>query len=410
MKILWLSGNPALFTSKSKGYNNGGWIGALEGLIVEQPNVDLGICFFFKDDCFKTKIDKTTYYPINLYSTKSEKIKHNLFYEKYDDVEIKLILKVIDDFKPDVIHIWGTELSFGLIQKYVKIPTIIHIQGILAPVINSLFIPECSKEYYITNYGKGIFKNIFNRQTLRVWKHNVAREKEILRLSQFVMGRTHWDKGVLSLLASQAQYLVCNELLRPEFYLSKSWKKPQRKKFVITSTISETLYKGYDLILKTAHLLKQHTNIEFEWNVIGVKEFDFVENLVQLRSVDLNINLKGIIGTNELINELLDSDVYAHTSYIDNSPNSVCEAQMLGLPIISTNVGGISSLIEDGKTGLLVASNEPHMLATYILKLYHDNDLSGFLGGNSRAVAGIRHNSISIRNDLSSIYNYIGSK
>jgi glycosyltransferase involved in cell wall biosynthesis len=162
--------------------------------------------------------------------------------------------------------------------------------------------------------------------------------------------------------------------------------------------------------LKTADILKRFTNVEFEWNIFGVNEYDFWIKKLRINSEKVNIKFKGIADALILINNLLDSDLFVHPSYIDNSPNSICEAQILGMPIISTNVGGISSLIDDGKTGLLIPSNDPYQLAAKILELNNNRDLAIKLGANARIEALKRHNKDTITENLLSIYKNVSKE
>lgn len=62
-------------------------------------------------------------------------------------------------------------------------------------------------------------------------------------------------------------------------------------------------------------------------------------------------------------------DIFINTTTIDNMPVSVIEAMALGLPVVSTNVGGIQFLIDHGVTGLLVPSNDPDAMVEAIQKL-----------------------------------------
>ncbi len=64
-----------------------------------------------------------------------------------------------------------------------------------------------------------------------------------------------------------------------------------------------------------------------------------------------------------------DFNVFINTTTIDNTPVSVVEAMALGLPVISTDVGGIPFLINDGTDGLLVPSNNVEAFKIAILKL-----------------------------------------
>lgn len=58
-----------------------------------------------------------------------------------DKIIIADCLKVIEDFKPDIIHVFGSEWGFGLVEKYVDIPVVIHMQGSLPPYVNASYPP-----------------------------------------------------------------------------------------------------------------------------------------------------------------------------------------------------------------------------------------------------------------------------
>jgi glycosyltransferase involved in cell wall biosynthesis len=119
--------------------------------------------------------------------------------------------------------------------------------------------------------------------------------------------------------------------------------------------------------------------------------------------------LKGVTLGEELLQGLLSSNFFVHASYIDNSPNSICEAQLIGLPVISTNVGGISSLIQDGVDGFLVPSNEPHMLAYKIIELAIAPINLTRISSNAMSTAHRRHDKNIIKNSLLSIYQKVSS-
>ena len=121
----------------------------------------------------------------------------------------------------------------------------------------------------------------------------------------------------------------------------------------------------------------------------------------------MNVNIRGSVGKEVLVNELCNSSVYVHPSYIDNSPNSVCEAQLIGIPVLATNVGGIPTLVKDGETGFLFPANDPYMLANLIKMVVKDVSLSEKISFAEISVAKARHNPDSIKTTLLNVYNYI---
>ena len=109
----------------------------------------------------------------------------------------------------------------------------------------------------------------------------------------------------------------------------------------------------------------------------------------------------------ELKSIMLSADIFVHPSYIDNSPNSVCEAQILGIPVIATNVGGVNSIVEDKQTGMLVPSNGAFEIASIILKYYSKKDYFVDISKNSKLLAIKRHNKEKILKDLVEVYHTI---
>lgn len=405
MRILWFTNTPSLYRKSKDGYNGGGWISSLEELIGKDDRIEqLGVCFFDIENNKVTR-DKTVYYPINLSNKISNKLKFHFNHKSFQKAELKRFAEVIEDFKPDIIHIFGTENAFGLISKYSDIPVIIHLQGILIPYLNASDLPGVGKFEYLKHYNLKEFRSKYRSNLF--FKRGSIREKEIFLHCKNYMGRTGWDKNIIKIFSPGSNYFHCDEILRSPFYKAQIWEFKKRDKMILTTTISLTEYKGFDLILKTAKLLKDEFHLNFEWNVIGVSKYSFWEKQTKIKATDVNVSLRGIVDANNLIKYLSDSDIFIHPSYIDNSPNSVCEAQLLGLPVISTNVGGISSLIESEKEGILVPTNDPYTLACKIIELRNNTSKAISIGKTARERALKRHDVENITERNIEIYNTI---
>lgn len=78
-------------------------------------------------------------------------------------------------------------------------------------------------------------------------------------------------------------------------------------------------------------------------------------------------------------------DIFINTTNFDNTPVSVMEAMALGLPIVSTNVGGMPFLIENGKDGVLVEKEDAASMANAIEEII-ENDVSEMIN-NARKKA-----------------------
>lgn len=77
-----------------------------------------------------------------------------------------------------------------------------------------------------------------------------------------------------------------------------------------------------------------------------------------------------------------DATLMLNSSLVDNTPNSLLEAMACGIPIVSTNVGGIPYLVQDLTTALLVEPRQPDALAQATIRVLDDPALAGYLVEN----------------------------
>lgn len=112
--------------------------------------------------------------------------------------------------------------------------------------------------------------------------------------------------------------------------------------------------------------------------------------LAQELGVLQHITFPGGVAKTEVAGWLQRGDIFLNTTNIDNAPVSVLEAMACGLCVISTNVGGITSLIEHGSNGLLVPPDEPAAMAAAIRRLLSDHELAARLSQGARQTAEMR--------------------
>lgn len=408
IRVLWFSNTSVDYTKSSSGYNGGGWISALKDKAIEAGNIELAIAFYGNSEDKHLIKDNVSYYPISFDRKISSRLKRSFSKEQQEHDHIIEFKSIIKSFKPDLVHVFGTEKPFGLVAQHTSVPTIIHLQGLINPYLNALLPPYYSKLDFFLDEGFNPLNLIKNINSYLGWKEAAVREKKIFQGCKNFMGRTHWDKTISKILSPNSHYFYCSEILRPEFSLKKkNIKRDISKKIRIVSTISSPHYKGADIILKTAKILKENIDMDFEWLVYGVRNIDFASSKLGIDAGLNNVNLKGVVSASELANSLSEATVYVHPSYIDNSPNSICEAQVLGVPVVANNVGGVSSLITHNETGFLVPANDPFMTAHYIKALILNSELSKKIYTNAQRASITRHNPDIIIEDLLNIYKKI---
>lgn len=417
MRVLWFTNSSCNYMSGG-GYNGGGWMTALQDAInspsissyIGGQKIELGICFCMNGQPEKVEQDDVVYYPV---STAVKSVNDKILDALYpcdvhrDEVlwghYISSFKRVIEDFQPDVIEIFGSELYMGLAAMTTDRPCVLHIQGLLSLYIYIYLPTGVSQWSYIMKDGlRGAFGNW---QYLNYWRRSAYREKLIFKHLKHVIGRTHWDKNATLILNPDAQYHYGGEMLRACFYEPST--RSVSDKLTITTTSSGATYKGFDLVLKIANILKDECHIDFEWNVYGNVDSKFFEKLTGIKHNNVNVNLCGVASAEELRESMLKSTLYVQPSYTENSPNSVCEAQMLGVPVVATNVGGTSSLVEHDKTGLLFPATDPYMGAYCIKRLYEDRNLNIKMGEEGKSIAFARHDKKKIVEGLVNTYKEI---
>ncbi|WP_149276829.1 glycosyltransferase family 4 protein [Pareuzebyella sediminis] len=413
MRVLWFSSRPPNGVRSSDKLVGEGWIESLERELMANSEIELGIVFnelAKSPEKIKSKCSRTTYFmvPRHPYS------KFNRWFNRFmgRPPSIKRLPDYLDtanDYKPDLILFFGTEFEFPLIIPQLKIPTIIWFQGNLTVYermyesgirLKRTIFHEKLKDILM---GNTIFHNYLRFQ------HLVKQEKQIFSLAENFIGRTDWDRRLVKIMAPQARYFHCDEAMRKPFWKDKWAYQPNRNKFIITTTIRGNLYKGLETVLEASDLLSKVMEKAIEWRVMGISEgtayVAAAQKKMGIHSSKSNVNLLGNKSSEELAQELLNADLYVHPSHIENSPNGVQEAMLLGMPVIATNVGGTPSLLIDGKEGLLVQNKDPYALAGAILELYESPDKAKEMGANARKRAIVRNDSKKICAELLDIFN-----
>jgi glycosyltransferase involved in cell wall biosynthesis len=418
MKILWFANTPCCASEKLQqgGGIGGGWLTSLEKLLVEHAHVELSIAFIWGQEIIPFKYNKTYYYPIfrNRSGSKVSRLI-NRFCNKTDDKkEINRMLKIIDKVNPDVLHIHGTEDNFGLIQAYTKIPVVVSVQGILSAISEKFFagIPLA-----VGNKYEGIIPKLLAGSVKRSYGSllkKAERERAILALTHNILGRTDWDKRITRLLAPNSRYFIGQEALRPVFY-TQQWDKTQfGNPIKIVSVVSDSIFKGLETIVNTSRILNENRVLDFEWAVVGLNESStharIVKRWLDVDFKKLNIKLIGAVQDTELSSILVQADIFCQTSHIENSPNSLCEAMLVGLPCIASNVGGTDTILENRVEGILVQEGEPYSLAAMILKMVSDLEKAIQYANSARNRALKRHKKEEIASNLISIYNKLISE
>lgn len=390
MRVLWITN--ILFPeaiskiSSCEATSGGGWmLGAAESLI-QHNNILLCVATVSNlvKELKRIEGEKILYYVLP-YGKGNGKV--NPDYEKYWK-------QIRAEYKPDVVHIHGTEFSHGLAYVNACGPqrVVVSIQGL-------------TSAYYYYYYGIStfqLFRNITIRDFLkgntvsgqRLFKRRGEFEKELLSIVSHIIGRTSWDRARTWAINPNAKYYICNETLRDVFYEGK-WSYENCEKYSIFVSGGSAPLKGLHMLLRAMPLVLRHypdtkiriaggdvTRRSGNWKErIKLSDYgNIIRKLIDSNNLRDKVFFTGSLNALQMKNEFLRSNIFVLPSSIENSPNSLGEAQILGVPCISSYVGGTMDMIPNPACGELYRFEEIEMLAYKICNLFavsenYDNSL-----------------------------------
>ena len=406
MKVLWLSPSPSLAESylKDKPVSTG-WIKSLEKNI--QDKVDLTIVCYDDGEPQVFEYGHTTYYTVKRFTGgKIGKVLRRAMNRLEPQSDIDRFVEIINEVKPDVIHAFGGEGPYGLVQKYTDIPVIVSLQGLIAFLTYRFFLGISF--FDLLRYSK-LKDWLLFRTYINVYYEYVAtakREKEVYKHIRYLGGRTEYDKQVLSkVYAPHAKYFHYDDILRDSFYTTK-WDNDLKDCINLFTTNGDVTFKGIEDILYCGGILDE-LGVNYQWQVAGLGEKDEAARIARRavgKMCGKNVHFVGRLSEQALIDGLLNTHIYVCASHIDVTPNSLCEALILGVPSISTKVGGTMTLLKDREEGIIIQDSDPFSMAAYIIEMTEDYAKAKEMGKNARERALKRHNAEKITNDLLAIY------
>jgi len=413
MRTLWFSNTPGsgaeLLGIKTV---SGGWVKSLDKILGEKT--ELSVVFYLPKPASPFVYNGINYFPIVPQHWKLTWLKNRIFTEKKDTEDLGIYLNIIKEFRPDIIHIHGTENPFGSLIGRTNIPIVVSVQGNIN-VYHHKYFSGLEKKLLFKNYM--FYESIYNFPFYQSFKKDhlrfsfmAERERRNLKKCRYIIGRTSWDRRITRILAPESVYFHCDEILRDVFY-NKTWRPPRKTgKIIIHTTNGNSPFKGFETVCQVINLLND-AGVDFEWRVAGIRETDLIVKLVKRmlgeKYPSKCLVLLGNLGEYELAERLLEANMYVMPSHIENSPNNLCEAMMLGMPCIATYAGGTGSLLKDGEEGILIQDGDPWVMAGAIIELISDPEKAVNMGQKARERALLRHDKNKVVNDLLNIYSKV---
>lgn len=399
MRVLWLC-NVALPMAAEQfhmeGSNKEGWISGLADTVLKEQQenkISLAVAFPVPtgvlpkgmDVCRKTvRIGGAV---LDCYAF-LENIRQAHVYERALEARMR---KIIEDAKPDIVHCFGTEYPHTLAMCRIfprKESLLVGLQGLC-----TLY----AKAYFADMPGSVIrsvtLRDLLCRDSIVQQQAKFAlrgrTEREALLLAGNVTGRTKWDRENSKLWNADANYFHMNETLRPEFY-GPVWEEENCIPHSIFVSQGDYPLKGLHYMLCAMPMLLkkypdtklyvagdsiiQRQTLKQKLKISGYGKY--LRKLIKENHLEDRVVFLGRLNAAQMRDRYLKSSLFVCCSALENSPNSLGEAMLLGMPCVSADVGGISSMFTHGEDGILYEGHrmEPEEVEKNDINNACDND------------------------------------
>lgn len=415
MRVLWFTNIPLLPVTRRLQNPNKvteGWNDALRLALQSYTNLELGVASVSAIDYEPFEEDRTVFYNILIppQTGTIEAVYRRWLQRSEFHNGINKCLDIINSFKPDIIHIQGSEGFYGLIVKETSIPVILSIQGILSVIEKGYLSGYTFNDILMDTFSMYFIRGASAVHNNLSMKNSACREREIIRSCSYFTGRTEFDRNFVSLINSNSSYYHCDRILRPPFY-SAEWAPEALDSHTIYCTTSPAPYKGLSCLLDACNILKTNGFSNIRLRVGGLIQnsgiWNFIKRKVKVLNLTNEVTWLGKSSPEMIISEMKRANVYVLPSYAENSPNSLAEAMLVGVPCVASYIGGVPSMIIHAKDGLLFPSGDSYSLAGMIAKILRDPLLAGTLSRNARITAQKRHDPQKIAATMMNIYSEI---
>lgn len=259
----------------------------------------------------------------------------------------KKIHWVVKNFKPDIIHVFFT-IPTGLLMfhpKLRKIPFIVSVRGSDVPGHS----PDRFKILY--ELFKPIVKNI--------WKKSKA----------VVCNSEELKKEVLSLNPELKIDVIHNGIDINKFKSARSRKNKNRLVLLYVGRLISL--KQIDLIIKILPDIIKNISKKIIFRIVGLgPQEKELKDLVKKLNLEDNVIFVGEVDYENIEKEYQKADVYVQLSRAEGMSNTIMEAMACGLPVITTDVGGVRDFVRGN--GIVLGKGDINRLNYYLTKINYD--------------------------------------
>ncbi|MBV7377956.1 glycosyltransferase family 4 protein [Maritimibacter dapengensis] len=415
-RVLWTSNIDLPAATASLGLKSqpfGGWLSLMTERLAQTGRFHIGVAMRSESAEFAhVEVGGIDYYALP--RTRTDRF----------DVAQSDCARVLRDFSPDILHVEGGEMRHAL--RFLETwqgPRLLSMQG----VVNGYAPYELGRLPILRMLSPARPRIMATATALLAqerfrFRPRLAFERATMQAATDIMGRTLWDRAQAHALAPHARYHHGGRILRSGFY-GTSWKGATCEKHSLFVGNGAAPRKGAHVALAALAILKRsfpdvHLYIAGEdpdtlskrslkrWVGYPV----YLRHLIDTLDLEDNVTFTGILNETKMIERMASSHVAVMSSLIENSPNTLGEAMILGVPVVSAFAGGAPSMARDEREALFYRPDDPAMLAFQVRRIFQDEALARSLSEKARLRAGETHDPDRNLAALISVYDQILSR
>lgn len=316
---------------------------------------------------------------------------------------ISKIKKIVDDIKPDIVHIWGIENYWGLLytRGFLQGNTILEIQGLWSSCVNVYFGGiQISTLLMKISLKEILMPTIYlpNKLKSDILKKSVY-ENEMISYFEQISTQSEWTREQIKLkLNSKVKLFFTMIPMREIFYKSRKWSLPDvdLRPTIFTSFANNSPFKGLHILLNALTVLKRkYANVILKIAGINLPEIPFYRRssydnyllkIISDENLSKHIDFLGHLNASQIANELLSSNVYVNPSFVESYSVAAAEALSLGVPSVLSYAGAMPEFSKEKVVALYYSSFDFVACAGKIDAILSDINLQKELTENSISV------------------------
>ena len=418
MKILWITNIPFGPLNQILGQGNatsGSWLEAAYNSFANQPDLELLIVTVGNvKERLEVKINNSTFYmlpggfPVN--------------YDCYSDKNRSDWKKIRNEFRPDIIQVWGTEYTHGYlaIQVMDKVPAVIYMQGLLGQIARYYLGGISDKDLRKSISLRDIIKWDWIKIQQSNFRKGAVYESKMIHLAGNVIVENRWCE-----VHCKAIYNKCNifksKLSIKEVFFKENWTVQKMVPLTIMTNASGYPLKGLHVLLKALSIVaSKYPQVKLlipgEKSPLEKSHFEklkesgyskYIRSLIFKLNLKNNISFLGRLNSEEMAEKMSESNVFVLPSSIENHSSTLIEAMIVGVPCISSYVGGVPEYVKNELNGLLYRFEDHEILADCINRVFENQVFAEKIALTGRIEMREARKSINFSEDLLQIYSQI---